>query len=85
MTGLWALFFFDDRLYFTAGIGDSIRVIGGSQRRTRTAETEARILETTRQGPTEWYDPLEQLSAGQKAGNYPVEREPCLASFRYSV
>src|SRR5260221_4460225 len=32
---------------------DWIRVIGGSQRRTRTAETEARILEATRQGPTD--------------------------------
>src|SRR5258707_12932603 len=43
----WKKRFQEERL---AGLDSRYR---GSQRRTRTAETEARILEATRQGPTD--------------------------------
>ena len=56
----WKKRFQEERL---AGLDSRYR---GSPRRTRTAQTEARILEATRRGPTH---PLEQLSASQRAGS----------------
>ena len=38
--GLWALFFFDDRLYFTAGIGDESHGLFGVIRSVEREEEE---------------------------------------------
>ncbi len=58
----WKKRFQEERL---AGLDSRYR---GSQRRTRTAEGDVRILEADPSRPHGPDDPLEQLSDGQKAG-----------------
>src|SRR5260221_1031473 len=71
----WERRFQEERL---AGLDSRYR---GSQRRTRTAETEARILEATRQGPTDGTTHWSSYRLGQALGISQSSVKPGLRHF----